>query len=219
MPDSDRPVFFFLARRQRLACLQMPKAGSTTFRAAFSLLNHPELTREAVCERKAMVRHPEWADPVPGGDPFLKKCFRFTFTRNPYARFASFYRSKIGKRTQSEIKPHFLALGLGEGMTLEQVLEVVEKHPAEALDPHIMPQNLIAFSAGQLRVDFVGQIEQLDQGMAEVKKRSGVDLELSRLNVTEGATVRDPRESLSEDLRQRLARLYAEDFRLFGYEV
>jgi hypothetical protein len=215
--ESRAPICFLLARRQRLAYLQVPKAACSSMRAALCLFNRPDLSLETICAHGALVQHPEWADRVRADDPVVRDFFRFTFVRDPYARFASFYRSKISRPFEGAIRPRFAKLGFRAGMSIDDVLDLVEATPVADLDQHMAPQSSIVFAGGKPRVHFIGRIEQLAAGLDEIAARSGTRLEVPRVNVTAGTPHRDAREPLSASARARVARLYAEDFARFGY--
>lgn len=217
-PEPSIPIWFLLARQRRLAYLQIPKAGCTSVRAALCLWNRPDVPREQLLERGAFVRHPEWSDLASPRDPILADCFRFTFVRHPYERFASFFRSKIGNRTESAIKPHFRKMGLRAGMNPEEVFACVEAVPRENLDPHLTPQSYFVFEDGKPRVEFIGCLECLAAGLDEIAAKTGTRLELLKLNATEKNPSAPPREPLASELKQRLAIFYADDFARFGYE-
>ena len=215
--ESRATIWFLLARQQRLAYLQVPKAACSSMRAALCLLNRPDLSRETICAHGALVRHPEWADLVRADDPIARDFFRFTFVREPYARFASFYRSKISRPFEGAIRPRFAKLGFRAGMSMENVLDLVEAIPVAQLDMHLAPQSSIVFAAGKPRGHFVGRIESLETGLDEIAAKSGTRLEVPRVNVTAGTPDRDDHQPVSDAVRDRLARLYAEDFTRFGY--
>lgn len=213
------PIWFLLARAHRLAYLQIPKVACTSMRAALCRLNRPDLPEEQLLERGAFARHPEWSDLVEPTDSIVQKCFRFTFVRHPYDRFASFYRSKIGKRSDEQIKPHFRKMGLRAGLSAEEVFDRVESLDRETIDPHLAPQNYFVSSKGSARVQFIGRLERLDEGVEEVAAKSGTALKVPRLNATHELDAARSREMLGESLRRKLANYYADDFSTFGYEA
>ncbi len=49
-----------VARRQRLAYVQIPKVACTSMRSTICMLNHPKLPREEVFVKGVFKRHPEW---------------------------------------------------------------------------------------------------------------------------------------------------------------
>jgi len=213
------PIVFLLARRHRLAYLQVPKVACTSIRAALCRLNHPELPESQLLERRAFAQHPEWSDVVEANDPAVMKCFRFTFVRHPLDRFASFYRSKIGKRSDEEIKPHFRKIGLRAGMTPEEVFACVRMVERTALDPHIAPQSTFVFAGEESRVEWIGRLERMEEDLAELGAKSGTMLNVPHLNVTRTGEAGRPRDILSASLRESLAAFYAEDLARFGYEI
>lgn len=218
--ESSKPtvVWFFVSRRYRIAYLQVPKAASTSIGAAMLMLDHPEIPREqAMDEEAGNVRH--LLDKVLATQDDLKGSFRFTFVRNPYSRFVSFHRNKVAEATPETLKPRFVRMGVKAGMSMEAVLDLAESIPKDRLDPHIIPQSYFVFGPKGQRVDFVGRFEKLAEGMETVRERSRVALDVGQLNATGSETGRDPRESLPEGLRARLAQFYREDFERFGYEV
>jgi Sulfotransferase family len=213
------PIWFLLARQQRLAYLWVPKAGSVSMRAVFCWLNHPEIPREEVLEFGAFKRHPEWDDLVDADSSIARPFFKFTFVRDPYTRFASFYRSKIRDRGEAQIHPRFQRLGFVAGMSIEQTFDHIEAMPAADRDLHFTPQSYFVFGGRKARVDFIGKLEHLADGIEKIADKTGIRLDLPRLNATDGAAAHEPRETLSPAMRQRVAKLYAEDFERFGYQV
>jgi Sulfotransferase family len=217
--EYRHPIWLLLARRQRLAYLQVPKSACSSMHAALALLNHPELSREEVCAWGAIQKNQHWVELVKDGDPALRGYFRFTFVREPCSRFASFFRSKVHNLTNDRIRPRFAKMGIKAGMSMDDVLDLVEKIPVAELDPHLVPQNRLVFSGEKSRVDFIGRMEKMADGLDEIAARTGTRLDPPRLNVTVGTPDRDFREPLSDRVRARLARLYAEDFTRFGYPI
>ncbi|MHA3771980.1 sulfotransferase family protein [Verrucomicrobiota bacterium sgz303538] len=212
-------VLFFLSRQHRLAYLQMPKAACTSIRTALCLLNHPELEQEKAAGKLQIHSHPEWNDMVGEGSPEIAGFLRFTFVRDPYARFISFYHNKIvGKLNDGPVE-RFRKLGYTPGMTLDQVLDLVERTPESELDPHLLPQSRFLIRGGRLQVDFIGRLERFAQDLALVETWSGTKLDVGWLNQTKKNQPEDARKKFTEAQRRRVARLYANDFELLGYEA
>jgi hypothetical protein len=77
-------------------------------------LNRPDLPEEELLERGAFARHPEWSDLAAPHDSFVGNAFAsHSFATPTIVRL--FYRSKIGKRTDEEIKTHFRRWGFERG--------------------------------------------------------------------------------------------------------
>ena len=213
------PVLFFLSRQHRLAYLQMPKAACTSIRTALCLLNHPELEQEKAAGKLQIHNHPEWNDMVGEDSTEISGFFRFTFVRDPYARFVSFYHNKIVGKQNSGPVDRFLKLGYTPGMTLDQVLDRVEGTPLRELDPHLLPQSEFLIRNGRLNVDFIGRLERFAQDLAVVENWAGTKLDVGWLNQTKKNQPDDARQKLTEAQRLRVARLYAKDFELLRYDA
>ncbi len=213
------PVLFFLARRYRLAYLQMPKVACTSIKTSLCLLNRPELAKEKESGNLRVHIRPELSDVISNDAPELLDFFRFTFVREPYARFVSFYWSKIvGKDGNGPVRK-FRELGYTPGMTLDAVLDKVESTPEHLLDSHLLPQSAFLIRDGKLRVDFIGRIERFSQDLALVEARTGAKLNVAHLNRTKNTRPEDAERTLTKRQKRRVARLYAKDFELLGYEV
>jgi hypothetical protein len=212
-------IWFLLARRHRLAYLQMPKVACTSLRAAICLMNHPELPREDVFNGESIHKRRDWNDIVEPGDKGLRGCFRFTFVRHPLERFASFYRNKIESVAPEATAQRFIRHGLRGGMRIEEVVERVVAIPPTELDPHIAPQSLLVYDQETPRVDFIGRLERFAEDLAIVETQCGVRFELGRLNATQPNTrTKTPGEGLGDRNRALLNALYADDYARFGYE-
>src|SRR5678815_5574244 len=109
-------------------------------------------------------------------------------------------------------------MGLRAGLSPEEVFDHVEPLNRTTIDPHLAPQKYFVFSTGGARVQFIGRLEQLEAGLAEISAKCGVSLTVPQLNATHAIDSARSREMLSPDLRRRLARYYAEDFSAFDYE-
>jgi hypothetical protein len=218
MANLRRPkIVYYVARTARLAYLQIAKAGCTSVRAAFCRLDRPEIPEAQLLVPKAFVQNPTWTDIVPLDDPFVAQCYRFTFVRNPIERYCSFFRSKIQDRPAAKIKPNFLELGFREGMTFEESITVAERTPAGFWDRHFAPQTYFVFDTeGKSRVEYVGQLEKMEEALDEIQKATGVRLWTPQLNVTRKEPA-PARELISKEAVARLEKLYAADFETFGY--
>jgi hypothetical protein len=207
-----------VARKHGLAYLQVPKAACTSLRAAICLLNHPELDPGIVSGAEWIHQHREMNDMLRPGAKELRKLFRFTFVRHPYARFVSFYRNKIAELDSPAVAKRFAAQGFKAGMTMDAALDVVEATPVEELDPHLIPQADLVYSSGTPLVEFIGRVERLAEDVKVVETRCGVSLNLPHLNRVSGTSIDRSRELLAESDRTRLQRIYARDFERFAYE-
>jgi hypothetical protein len=140
--------------------------------------------------------------------PFLEpgefdSFFKFAFVRNPFDRFVSycaFITRMEGhfERDPQGVMRHYLA------------------HPPLQ---HILfrPQHeFLTGEDGALLTDYVGRTEQMQQSYDQICARIGIPPQpLERVNSSKR---RDYREYYDETLRDGVARFYAQDLELFGYE-
>ena len=84
---------------------------------------------------------------------------------------------------------------------------------------HILfqPQHsFLANAEGELLTDYVGRVETMQQSFEFIASKIGIPpVQLEKVNATDRA---DYREYYDQELIDGVARLYAEDLRLFGYE-
>ena len=140
--------------------------------------------------------------------PYLKPdvweaYFKFAFVRNPFDRFVSYcsFMTRDGQAFQRDpqaVMRHFLA------------------NPP---NDHILfqPQHgFVTDAAGQLLADYVGRVEQMQQSYDEACSRIGIpSAQLDKVNASER---RDYRDYYDDALIEGVAKLYARDLELFGYQ-
>jgi Sulfotransferase family len=129
--------------------------------------------------------------------------FKFAFVRNPFDRFVSYCSF------MTRFKGEFLA-------NPQQVMAYFLQNPPRQ---HVLfwPQNMfIADENGELLTDYVGRVEEMQQSYDEVARRIGVPTtQLEKVNTS---TRSDFRTYYTPPLVDGVARLYARDLELFGYE-
>jgi hypothetical protein len=206
---------FFAARRHGIAYLQVPKVACTSFKVAIALLNQPELRDDLTAKPTAIHARREWNDLIAANDRALKKLYRFTFVRNPVARFLSFYQNKIWQPPRGSLLPDMEKAGFRMRMAIGDVLDIVEKTPAGSLDPHAAPQSWVVFDGAKPLVDFIGHIERLDEGMEKIRAATGLALELPHAN--KGVPSTEPVPEPTPDEVARIRRFFCEDFEKLGY--
>lgn len=133
----------------------------------------------------------------------FREYFKFGFVRNPFDRFVS-YCSFVTRD------------GGGFKRDPKKVMRNVLANPP--LD-HILfqPQHsFLASAEGELLTDYVGRVETMQQSFEFIASKIGIPaVQLEKVNATDRADYRD---YYDQELIDGVARLYAEDLRLFGYE-
>jgi hypothetical protein len=129
--------------------------------------------------------------------------FKFAFVRNPFDRFIS-YCSFVTREGEAFKKdPQKVMRRILGNPPFEHVL--------------FRPQNsFLANSAGNLLTDYVGRVETMQQSFEFIASKIGVPaVQLEKVNATERAAYRD---YYDQELIDGVAKLYADDLRLFEYD-
>ena len=80
---------------------------------------------------------------------------------------------------------------------------------------YILQSDYVCDAEGRVLVDLVGRMENLEQDFRGFCSRLGLDVELPRLNVFKQ---KDYHEDYDDRLRDMVARTFARDIEMFGYE-
>lgn len=129
--------------------------------------------------------------------------FKFAFVRNPFDRFvsyASFITREVGQfdRDPQRVMRYFLA-----NPPMDHIL--------------FRPQHeFVTDEKGQLLTDYVGRVEEMQKSYDEISSRIGIPTaQLEKVNASKR---RDYRDYYDQGLIEGVAKLYARDLELFGYE-
>jgi hypothetical protein len=140
--------------------------------------------------------------------PFLppadfESYFKFAFVRNPFDRFVSYCAFMTRNEGHFERDPKGVMRHFLTNPPLQHNL--------------FKPQHFfIAGDDSGLLSDYIGRTEQMQQSYDEICARVGIPSRtLDRVNPSKR---RDYREYYDQGLRDGVARLYARDLELFGYE-
>lgn len=110
---------------------------------------------------------------------FGNSFFRFAFVRDPVQRGISAYYDKIWNSTA--IRREFCSLVNLEDpgdvgfLSEEDYVALLPKIPRPVLDLHLRPQVEILMARSGIKLDFVGSINKLDDGLGEVFRRLEVN--------------------------------------------
>ena len=129
--------------------------------------------------------------------------FKFAFVRNPFDRFvsyASFITREVGHfdRDPHKVMRYFLS-----NPPMNHIL--------------FRPQHeFVTDEKGELLTDYVGRVEQMQQSYDQICARIGIpSAPLEQVNPSRRGSYRD---YFDQDLIDGVAKLYARDLELFGYE-
>lgn len=140
--------------------------------------------------------------------PFLgekfDRFFKFAFVRNPYDRFVSYCAFMTRQDRQFERSPAAV------------MRQIIANPPWR----HILfrPQyEQLVDQQGALLTDDIGRFETMQESYDRIAERLGLpSTPLERVNESDH---RDYRTYYTQELKDGVARLYARDFELFGYQV
>jgi hypothetical protein len=129
--------------------------------------------------------------------------FKFAFVRNPFDRFISYCS--------------FITREGGAFKTDPQ--KVMRRVLANPPSEHVLfwPQNtFLVDGEGKLLTDYVGRVETMQQSFEFIASKIGVPaVQLDKVNATERSAYRD---YYDQELIDGVAKLYADDLRLFEYD-
>jgi Sulfotransferase family len=148
---------------------------------------------------------------------FFDRAFTFALVRNPYDRLVSGFHY-LKHHTTSPLNHDWVARNIRRFADFQAFAEALEE-PSFARRitgwKHFVPQwYFVCDRAGDVLVDHIGKLEAFDNFVAAVEVRSAIRLR----NEVHRASARKPwQEYYSDHTRGIVAKLYAQDFRLFDY--
>jgi Sulfotransferase family len=145
--------------------------------------------------------------------------YRFSFVRDPLARFESVYWDKMVYDTTWRMRPKALGVDLDPDtvVSFEQFLGIVEQqHPLTEMDSHWRPQH-INLMHPLVSYDYVGRVERLAADLEHIREAAGLPHVPLEVRNTSRRTKDDSVYDGRPDLARRVERIYATDFELYGY--
>jgi hypothetical protein len=140
--------------------------------------------------------------------PYLRpeawsSCFKFAFVRNPFDRFISYCAFVTRDDGDFERDPQRVMREIVADPPLDHVL--------------FQPQHIfVTDPAGALLSDYIGRVEDMQTSYDEICARIGIPTTaLEKVNASKRGGYR---EYFNEELIEGVAKLYARDLELFGYE-
>jgi hypothetical protein len=183
--------------------IHIPKAAGTSIARAIYGMN---------------VGHKKIEDYARVSQKELDKYFTYSFVRNPWDRTVSaynFFRQNGTKYVQPLKNDIFKS---EQFSTFERfVLEWLIEADLSQEDVIFAPQHwYIRNKKRDIAVDYLGKVEQLDLGIAEIGERLNIDIKLEKLNSSKRKEEYRNYYSTPE-LIDIVAQIYAKDIELFDY--
>jgi hypothetical protein len=192
---STEPRFIFIA---------VPKTGSSSVEQSLSAYDNAGLSQSFNKHALAMV--------VEEGLPAdVWECsFKFAFVRDPYEWLYSWYRYRQREGLQNPgHKRHKIYTG---NMSFDEFA-----HCFADEELMLKQSDFIRSPAGELRVDFVGRYETLQDDFTKVCEQLGIEAPPLEWVNSSGPAVAC-RELLSASGKRRVDDYFRQDFEWFGYE-
>jgi len=166
-------------------------------------------------------RHARLA-PALKAHPELKEYFIFGFVRNPWARMYSWYAMMRRAEVQAAEGNQKAAKQLAKNRLWKRVLpnypdfeSFVLRGPDEQRE---LRRAQITYLRGQgRRADFIGRQENFDADLQKVWERIGLEWPGESLKVNTGPTS-DYRQHYTDEMRDKVAEVFAKDLKRFKYE-
>jgi len=145
--------------------------------------------------------------------------YKFTFVRNPWDRLASAYfflkKGGINENDAAFSKKYLSDINSFEMFVMDWLTE--EK---TELYFHLKPQYAFITSCknrNDIKVDFVGRYETLEAGFKTIAGKIGLaDAKLLKVNAANKNEI-TCRDLYTTEMREKVAKIYAHDIRLFDY--
>ena len=138
--------------------------------------------------------------------------FHFTVVRNPYDRFVSFYSDLFAKTAYTRASiPSFYTYNeiKFEGMTVDLVIDMIEKFGDDDCDEHFASQLSFVYKDDCQ----ILKMESLEKDWKEVCSKLSLDYKpLPLYNVSKASI------SLTESQKERIYKRYGQDFKQLGYD-
>jgi hypothetical protein len=189
--------------RANVIFVHVPRAGGTS------------IARAVIGKRAGHMTAMQIRDAM-GADRFADM-FSFSVSRNPYSRLVSSYRfARQGGGRNGAIRHHPDYQSDVFASFRRFVLEWLPTQNLQQVDPVFRPQWDYLSIEGTLAVDYVGQIENLEEVETTLSNRLDRRICVGHSNQSRGQG--DWREVYDDDSIAMVRHLYAEDFLQLGYD-
>lgn len=144
----------------------------------------------------------------------LSDFFTFTFVRDPFRRFLSFYKDWIINPPNLGIVKHYEKFGITVNMDFDKFVKaIVNIDDYSLLENHAAPMYTFIFRKNTPRVKFIGKLENINKDMEYLQAISG-----AKKAIPHSRQSSDERTYYTAETRDLIYNYYRKDFELFGYQ-
>lgn len=206
-----------LIREYRAIYFPIPKVASSSLKKYISnLIATKRKDRLKIFDRHNEFQFLDFPHIKKSSLKYYSDFFKFAFVRSPYERLYSCYKNFIGK---NHIRRNFEIYGsFWPGMTFKEFVYAVSEIPDEISDGHFKSQHqFLIDNGGNLIVDFVGNVENLNEDLREICNRTGMPYR--RLSEENKRNPRKDKIEYDEETKNLVRKRYKKDIELFGYRI
>jgi len=185
-------------RTKKFVFVCVAKTASTSIRRYFGYKKDPPPEEYHMFLEEGLRQH-----------PYAKDYFKFAFVRNPYARIFSVYKNFKQRGN------HLWDTEIKKIETFENfILELETKEYSKYI--HLQPQFHYVKLGNEIGVDFLGRYENLNEDFNKIETFLGLPFrELQKIRVSKDT---DLKPNYTDEMKEVVQRIYAEDFERLGYE-
>jgi chondroitin 4-sulfotransferase 11 len=185
-------------RKREFMFVCVAKTASTSIRRRFGYFQDPPPEEYHMFLEEGLKQH-----------SYAKDYFKFAFVRNPYVRIFSIYKNFKQPNNHpwdTEIKK----MDTFESFILDLEIRCYKNYI------HLQPQFHYVKLGSEVGVDFLGRYENLNEDFNKVETFLGLPFkELQKIRVSEDPYL-EP--NYTDEMKEVVQRVYAEDFERFSYE-
>lgn len=209
-PKKDMACLVIISHRFKFIYFGIPKTATRAF-MEFFVYRYPERFdiewyEEQNAHLKALKAYPDY--------------FKFSFTRNPWARTLSCYKSKIDHKVFGKVARLLVFYkGLRQQMPFSDFCEWLNTKEGsdEFADRHWLSQHVfIEDENGKQFCDFVGKYENLSEDLMRLQEELALPpIKLDQAGFISGSS--DYRHAYTQNTRDLVYNRYKKDIERFGY--
>ncbi|XP_033108077.1 carbohydrate sulfotransferase 11-like isoform X2 [Anneissia japonica] len=236
---KKRLWFMIVSDTYRLMYAYVSKVGSTNWKSAFLVLKGKYAKVEDVPGKKA---HDPSLRKLSQYSPLeiefrLRNYTKFLFVRHPFARVLSAYRSKLERKTGSFRKSYGKVImerfhpeampkqiKSGSNVSFNDFVKYLSDRRTKRFDGHWQVISNIVFPC-DIQYDYIGKLESSHDDSEYILKKAKVDhlihfktTSVDSLKSHESSVFKQYYQNISEIEREKLYKVYENDFQLFGYD-